>query len=77
MGAYAALELGPGALNLAGAKTGAALVAAALARGGTGKGRGGSSGGTRRSGGAAREGDGGRPDWLARLAALQVRYLLP
>lgn len=32
LGAYAALQLGPGALNLAGAKTGAALVVDSVRR---------------------------------------------
>jgi hypothetical protein len=38
LGAYAALELGPGALNLAGAKTGTAVVVDAVWRRGGGEG---------------------------------------
>jgi hypothetical protein len=73
LGAYAALQLGPGALNLAGAKTASALVVGALAAGGgSSSGSGSGSGGG--SGGACGRVEGG---WLSDLRALQGRFLLP
>ncbi|KAI8471948.1 MAG: hypothetical protein J3K34DRAFT_520149 [Monoraphidium minutum] len=81
LGAYAALQLGPGALNLAGAKTGTALVVDAIrAKGGCGGAKGATRAARRGGGDAAGRGGGegeGEEGWLSSLRALQRRYLMP